>query len=39
LKDDVENDVTKMGIVNWRQIGQDRDEWRRVTRETLILLG
>jgi len=21
-----------MGIVNWRQVVQDRDRWRRVTR-------
>jgi hypothetical protein len=24
-KDDVENDIRKMGIVNWRQLAQDRD--------------
>jgi hypothetical protein len=38
-KDDVEDDLTKMGIVNWRQVAQDRDRWRRATREVLILLG
>ena len=29
----------KMGIVNCRQIEQERDGWRRATREALILLG
>jgi len=24
-KDDVENDINTMGIVNWRQVAQDRD--------------
>jgi len=37
-KDGVENDVRKMGIVNWRQVKQDRDGWRRVTREVFIFL-
>jgi hypothetical protein len=27
-KDDEENDIRKMGIVNWRQVAQDRDGWR-----------
>jgi ssDNA-binding Zn-finger/Zn-ribbon topoisomerase 1 len=31
--------LRKMGIVNCRQIEQERDGWRRVTREALILLG
>jgi hypothetical protein len=38
-KDDVENDVRKMGIVKWRQVGKDnRGEWWRASREKLILL-
>jgi hypothetical protein len=31
--------LRRMGIVNWRQVAQDRDGWRRATREALILLG
>jgi hypothetical protein len=27
------------GTVNWRQAAEDRDGWRRATREVLILLG
>ena len=38
-KDDVENDVRQMGIINWRQEEQDGDGWRRETMEALILLG
>ena len=38
-KDGVENYVRKMGIVNWRQVKQDTDGWRRVTREVFILFG
>jgi hypothetical protein len=38
-KDDVKNDIRKMGIVNWMQVVQDRDGWRKATREVLILLG
>jgi hypothetical protein len=38
-KDDVENDVKKIGSVNWRQVAQDRDGWRSVIGEALILLG
>ena len=30
-KDDVEKDLRKLGIVNWRQVAQDRDGWRIVT--------
>jgi hypothetical protein len=37
-KDDVENDIRKMGFVNWRQVAQDRDGWNRATREVLIFL-
>jgi hypothetical protein len=28
-----------MGFLNWRQVGKDRDGWRRATMEALILLG
>jgi len=28
-----------MGLVNWRQVVQDRDGWRKATGEVLILLG
>ena len=38
-KDDVQNDIRKMCIVNWRQVAQDRDGYRGATREALILLG
>jgi hypothetical protein len=38
-KDGVENDIIKTGIVNWRQVKQDRDGWRRVIREVLLLVG
>jgi hypothetical protein len=38
-KDDVDNDIRKMGIFNWRQVAQDRNGWRRVIREALTLLG
>jgi len=29
----------KTGIVNWRQVAQDGDGWRRATGEMLVLLG
>jgi hypothetical protein len=35
----VENDIRKMGIVNWKEVVQDRDGWKRETRVALILLG
>jgi hypothetical protein len=35
----VDNDIRKMGIFNWTQIAQDRNGWRRVTREVLTLYG
>jgi hypothetical protein len=38
-KDDVENDIKKMGIVKWRQVAHDRAGWRRATRKVLILIG
>jgi hypothetical protein len=36
-KDDVENDIREMDIVNWRQIAQESDGWRRENEETIIL--
>lgn len=36
-KDDEENDIRKKGIVNWRQVAQDGDEWSRATEDALIL--
>jgi hypothetical protein len=39
LKDDVESNMRKMEIVNWRQVAQDRDGWRRAAREVHVLLG
>ena len=38
-KDDVENDVRKMGIVNWRQVAEIGDGWRTAIGEALIFLG
>jgi hypothetical protein len=38
-KDDVQNDIRKMRIVNWRHVAQDKDGQRRATMEALILLG
>jgi hypothetical protein len=35
----MENDMRKMGVVNWRKAAQDRGGWRRATREAPILLG
>jgi hypothetical protein len=29
----------KMGIVNWRQLAQDSEGWRRANGEALVLLG
>jgi hypothetical protein len=37
-EDDVENNVRKMGIVNWKQVAQDTDRWTETT-ETLVLPG
>ena len=39
LKDALENDIRKAVIFNWRNVAQDRDGWRRKTRNELILLG
>lgn len=36
---DVENDARKMGIVNRKQVAQDRDRWRTETTETLVFPG
>jgi hypothetical protein len=38
-KDDVELDIRKMGVVNWRQLAQKREQWRKATSEALIILG
>jgi hypothetical protein len=38
-KEYVENDVRQMGIVNWRQVEQDGDGWRRATKESFIFFG
>jgi hypothetical protein len=29
----------QMGIVNWRQVAQDSNGWRRASREVLSFLG
>ena len=36
---DVKNGVRYMGIVNWRQVTQDRDGWRRDNGEAFVFLG
>jgi hypothetical protein len=36
-RDDVENDIRKIGDANCRQVAQDRDEWRKAPREALML--
>jgi hypothetical protein len=38
-KDDVEDKIRKMGVVNWRKVVQDTDGWRRATGKAHILLG
>jgi hypothetical protein len=38
-KDDVENDIRRMGIFNWRQVAQNRNGWSRAAREALTLFG
>lgn len=35
----MENDVRKMGIFNWRQAAQNKDEEMRATGEVLVFLG
>jgi len=37
-KDDVENGIRKIGIVNWIEVAQDRDGWRRATGRRLSFL-
>jgi hypothetical protein len=39
MKDDVEHDIRKMGIGNWRQLAQNRERWRGATSEVLIIVG
>jgi hypothetical protein len=34
---DVENDVRKVGIVDCKQVAQDRDRWWTESTETLVL--
>ena len=34
----MENDVRKMGFVNWRQVMQDGDGWRTAAGEGLVLV-
>jgi len=36
-KKNAENDIRRVRIINWRQVAQDRKEWRRETREAFIL--
>jgi hypothetical protein len=38
-KNEGENEIRKMGIVNWRQVAQDGDGMRRATGEAVVLLG
>jgi len=37
-KDDAENDVRMVEIINWTQVAQDTKGWKRETREAFILL-
>jgi len=37
-KVDIQNDTSKMVIVNWKQVAKERDRWRTATGERLILL-
>jgi hypothetical protein len=39
LSFDVKNDIGNTKIVNWRRVTQDRDGWKRATREVLIHHG
>jgi hypothetical protein len=36
---DVKNDTRKIGTVNWREVVQNRETWRRITTEMLTVLG
>jgi hypothetical protein len=36
-EDDIGNDVRKMGIINWKQVTQDRDRRRTEVRKMLVL--
>jgi len=38
-KDDVEHDIRKVGVVNWRQLAQKRERWRKASSEALIIPG
>jgi len=34
-EDDVQNYTRKIGTINWREVVQDRETWRRITTEVL----
>jgi len=38
-KDDGQNHTIKVEIINWRQVAQDRNGWKRETTEALNVLG
>jgi hypothetical protein len=35
----VENDLRTMGVKRWRNVANDREEWRRIVREAKALHG
>jgi len=37
--DNVENDLKKTGVRNWRKIAKDRDVWKLILKEVRVLLG
>jgi hypothetical protein len=37
-KDDEQNHTRRVEIINWKQVAQDRNEWKRETTEALNLL-
>jgi hypothetical protein len=38
-KGDIENEIRKKRVVNWREVAQDRDGGRTATSEALIVLA